>query len=169
MNELVETSQQSMPVQVAGLVSQEQVLRLQEAMSHLPQAPGMHTEHFFAGGMYCRKIHIPQGTIVVSKVHKTEHLFIGCSGELEVAGQGETYTLTSGCVIHSPVGTKRIVLALTDVVCMTIHKTDKTQADESLEAEIVELDDAAKYDVNNQPKPGVLVGLLNTQFNVLGE
>jgi hypothetical protein len=31
-------------------------------------------------------------------------------------------------------------------------------ADAELEEEMVEIDPLAKYDVNNQPKPGVLVG-----------
>lgn len=133
-------------------------------MSELPQAPGMETSHHFAGGMYCRRIEIPKGTLIVSKVHKTEHLFIGCSGILEVAGQGENYTLKSGDIIKSDIGTKRVVFAVTDVVCLTIHKTDKTKADESLEEELIEVDPLSKYDVNNQPKEGVLVGYLNNKF-----
>lgn len=139
-------------------VSMEQMLALQEVMLDMPQAPGMDTTHHFSGGMYCRKIVIPKDTVVVSKVHKTEHLFIGCVGELQVAGQGETYIIRPGDIVPSPVGTKRVVHALTDVVVLTVHRTDKLVADDELEAELIELDDLAKYDVNNQPKPGVLVG-----------
>jgi len=145
----------SHPTQV---VSMEQMMALQEVMLEMPQAPGMETTHHFAGGMYCRKIVIPKDTIVVSKVHKTEHLFIGCVGELQVAGQGETYIIRPGDIVPSPVGTKRVVHALTDVVVLTVHKTDKLVADEELEAELIEVDPLAKYDVNNQPKPGALVG-----------
>jgi quercetin dioxygenase-like cupin family protein len=107
--------------------------------------------------MYCRRIEIPKGTVVVSKVHKTDHFFIGCVGELEVAGQGETYIIRPGDIVPSPVGVKRVVLALTDVVVLTVHKTDKTVADGKLEEEMIETDALSKYDVNNQPKPGVLV------------
>ena len=116
----------SHPTQV---VSMEQMMALQEVMLEMPQAPGMETTHHFAGGMYCRKIVIPKDTIVVSKVHKTEHLFIGCVGELQVAGQGETYIIRPGDIVPSPVGTKRVVHALTDVVVLTVHKTDKLVAD----------------------------------------
>lgn len=126
-------------------------------MSELPQAQGMETSHHFAGGMYCRRIEIPKGTLIASKVHKTEHLFIGCSGILEVAGQGENYTLRAGDIVKSEIGTKRVVFAITDVVCLTIHKTDKTKADESLEEELIEIDPLSKYDFNNQPKAGVIV------------
>ena len=139
------------------VVSRDQVMSLQESMLEMPQAPGMETEHFFAGGMYCRKISIPEGTVVVSKVHKTEHLFIGCVGELHVAGQGENYVIRPGDVVPSAVGTKRVVYAMTDVVVMTVHKTDRTSVDDELEEEMVVIDPVSKYDVNNQPKPGVLI------------
>ena len=145
-------------VQPSQAVSMEQMMALQKVMLEMPQAPGMETTHHFAGGMYCRKIVIPKDTVVVSKVHKTEHLFIGCVGELRVAGQGETYVIRPGDIVPSPVGTKRVVHALTDVVVLTVHKTDKLVADEELEAELIETDPLSKYDVNNQPKPGVLVG-----------
>jgi quercetin dioxygenase-like cupin family protein len=146
-------------VQVGHSATLDQVMALQEVMLQMPQAPGMDTDHFFAGGMYCRRIVIPRGTVVVSKVHKTEHLFIGCIGELEVAGQGETYVIRPGDVVPSPVGTKRVVHALSDVVVLTVHKTNRLIADGDLEEEMVEIDPLAKYDVNNQPKPGVLVGV----------
>jgi quercetin dioxygenase-like cupin family protein len=146
-------------VQSSHGATRDQVMALQEAMLEMPQAPGMATDHFFAGGMYCRRIAIPQGTVVVSKVHKTEHLFIGCIGDLEVAGQGKTYVIRPGDIVPSPVGTKRVVHALTDVVVLTVHKTNRLMADENLEEEMVEIDPLAKYDVNNQPKPGVLVGM----------
>ena len=137
-------------------VSLAQINALQDAMREMPQAPSMDTTHHFAGGMYCRRIEIPQGTAIVSKVHKTEHLFIGCIGELQVAGQGETYVLKPGDIVVSAVGTKRAVLALTDAVVLTVHKTDKTTADQALEDELIEFDALSNYDVDNKVKPGVL-------------
>jgi quercetin dioxygenase-like cupin family protein len=138
------------------LSDREKIDQLALVMATMPQAPAMPTEHFFAGGMYCRRIHIPQGTAIVSKTHKTEHFFIGCIGQMIVHGEGEPYLLHPGVVIKSPIGTRRAVYAVTDVVCMTIHKTDKTSTD-GLEDEMVEIDENSKYDVNNNPKPGVLV------------
>lgn len=138
--------------------TREKIDVMQRIMAAMPQAPGMETTHFFAGGMYCRRIAIPAGRIIVSKVHKTEHLFIGCVGELAVAGQGQNYTIRPGDVVPSPVGTKRVVAALTDVVVMTIHRTD-VESVEQLESDLMEDDGLSLYDVNNQPKPGVLVGV----------
>jgi len=160
---LAERQQNS--VDIDRRATRDQVVALQKIMAQMPQAPGMETEHFFAGGMYCRRIEIPFGTVIVSKVHKTEHLFIGCVGQLEVAGQGETYIIGPGDVVPSPIGTKRVVRALTDVVVLTVHKTDKTAADSALEDELIEDDQLSMYDVNNQPKPGVVVSLPYGQEN----
>lgn len=146
----------------SDLVTRSRIDDLQAAMAEMPQAPGMDTDHFFAGGMYCRRIHIPAGTAIVSKVHKTEHLFVGCIGELKVVGQGENYVLRAGDIVPSAVGTKRAVYALSDVVCLTIHKTDLTSVD-GLEEALMEEDRLSLYDVNNQPKQGVLVS--STQEN----
>ena len=153
-------TQQSNEIQETR-ATRENVEALQSVMIELPQAPGMDTTHFFGGGMYCRRIAIPAGRIIVSKVHSTEHMFIGCVGELMVAGQGENYTLRPGDVVVSPIGTKRVVFSVTDVVVMTVHKTDKTSVDE-LENELMSDDGRSLYDVNNQPKPGVLVNLTTT-------
>jgi quercetin dioxygenase-like cupin family protein len=149
------TTSQSNEIQETR-ATRESVEELQSAMVELPQAPGMDTTHFFGGGMYCRRIAIPAGRVIVSKVHSTEHMFIGCVGELMVAGQGENYTLRPGDVIVSPIGTKRVVFSVTDVVVMTVHKTDKTSVDD-LEEELMHDDGRSLYDVNNQPKPGVLI------------
>lgn len=138
-------------------VTQDQVASLEGIMRTLPQSPGFVTDHHFAGGMYCRRMEIPAGSVIVSKVHKTEHLFIGCSGELHVAGQGESYILRSGDIVPSPVGTKRVVFAATDVVCLTLHKTEHLQATDDMERDLMESDGLSLFDVNNQPKQGVLV------------
>jgi quercetin dioxygenase-like cupin family protein len=139
-----------------AIIEQDAIHRLREEMRQMPQAPAFKTTHFFAGGMYCRRMEIPAGSLIVSKVHKTEHHFIGCSGELVIAGQGETFTLKPGDVIVSPIGTRRAVFAQTDVVCITVHKTDLVSTD-GLEESLMMADEASLYDVNNAPLPGVIV------------
>lgn len=140
-------------------VSRDSIMQIQSMMMAMPQAPGMDTNHYFAGGMYCRKMLIPAGHVIVGKTHKSEHFFIGCAGVLMVAGQGENYILNPGDVIVSPIGTKRAITALTDVIAMTIHKTDITTIDD-LEAELVE-DELSMFDVNNQPKASASLALGN--------
>jgi quercetin dioxygenase-like cupin family protein len=150
---LANTSQSEM-----APTKQDMIEGLKGQMIQMPQAPAMVTNHFFAGGMYCRRMEIPKDRIIVSKVHKTEHFFIGCSGELHVSGQGEDFIVRPGDIIPSPIGTRRAVYSLTDVVVLTVHRTDVTSVDE-IEAELIE-DGLSLYDVNNCPKPGVTVSLL---------
>jgi len=134
---------------------QDMIEGLKGQMIQMPQAPAMETNHFFTGGMYCRRIEIPKDRVIVSKVHKTEHFFIGCSGELKVSGQGQDFILRAGDVVASPIGTRRAVYSITDVVVLTVHRTDSVSID-NLESELME-DGYSLYDFNNSPKPGVEV------------
>jgi hypothetical protein len=58
-------------------------LRLEEVMREMPQAE-LCTEHYWADGMYCRKLYWSTGMLVVGKVHKKEHLFIVSKGYVQV-------------------------------------------------------------------------------------
>jgi hypothetical protein len=53
----------------------QEIERLQHEMIKMPQAE-LETEHYFSGGMYCRKLIRPAGTLIVGKVHKKDHFFM---------------------------------------------------------------------------------------------
>jgi hypothetical protein len=59
--------------------------------------------------------------------------------------------LYAGDVIESKPGTKRVTLAVTDAIGVTIHRTDKTDLDD-IEAELIEPDTAALFDSSNKLK-----------------
>ena len=59
--------------------------------------------------------------------------------------------LRAGDVVESVPGTKRVTLALTDAIGITVHRTEKTNLDE-IEAELVELDESAMFDSGNLRK-----------------
>jgi hypothetical protein len=61
-------------------------------------------------------------------------------------------TLRAGDVIESKPGTKRVTLAVTDAIGITVHKTDKTDLDE-IEAELIEPELVSLFDANNKIKP----------------
>jgi mannose-6-phosphate isomerase-like protein (cupin superfamily) len=128
----------------------EQIERLQREMSVLPQLE-LETEHYFSGGMYCRKLTRPAGTVIVGKVHKKEHFFMCAKGEIRAWSEKGMVTLKAGDVICSKAGTKRVTLALTDAIGITFHVTDKTNLDE-IEAELIEPNDMALFDANNKLK-----------------
>jgi quercetin dioxygenase-like cupin family protein len=129
----------------------EQIKALESQMKSMPQAENLVTEHFFVPGMYCRRLFRKQGTVIVGKAHKAPHFFICVSGQIRSWSEKGMVTLNPGDVIESQPGTKRVTLALTDAVGMTIHKTDKTDLNE-IEEELIEPDDTALFDSSNQIK-----------------
>jgi mannose-6-phosphate isomerase-like protein (cupin superfamily) len=108
--------------------------------------------HFYADGMYCRWCKRAKGVVIVGKVHKKEHLYIVAAGSVAVTnGDDAPVTYFAGDVVVSRPGTKRAVVALEDSICMTVHRTDKTDLDE-IEEEIIEPDSLALFDSRNKLK-----------------
>lgn len=130
--------------------TREQIDRLQNAMSAMPQAE-LVTEHQFSPGMYMRKLYRPAGTLIVGKVHKQPHFFLCAKGEIIAWSENGMKKLQAGDVIESKPGTKRVTLAVTDAIGITIHRTDKTDLDE-IEAELIEPDETALFDSSNKLK-----------------
>lgn len=137
-------------LELPNYVSREQVERLQGEMLLMPQAELM-TEHRFSPGMYMRKVFRPAGTLIVGKVHKEPHFFLCAKGEIIAWTENGMKKLQAGDVVESKPGTKRVTLAVTDAIGITIHRTDKTDLDE-IEAELIEPDITALFDANNDIK-----------------
>ena len=131
--------------------TREQIERLQVEVMKLPQVEPV-TENYFSNGMYCRKVWRCANTLVVGKVHKKDHFFICAAGEIIVWTEGGMKTLRAGDVIESKPSTKRVTLAVTDAIGITVHKTDKTDLDE-IEAELIEPELVSLFDANNKIKP----------------
>lgn len=78
-------------------------------------------EHSFCNGLYARDLFIPAGCLLSGAVHKEESFFIIRSGQLRVTSENGVITVLPGFMNVTKAGTKRIGLALTDVICTTIH------------------------------------------------
>lgn len=130
--------------------TREQIDRLQAEMVKHPQAE-LQTEHYFSQGMYCRKVFRQAGTLIVGKVHKEPHFFMCVKGEIIAWTETGMRKLEAGDVVESKPGTKRVTLAVTDAIGVTVHRTDKTDLDE-IEAELIEPDDTALFDSSNKLK-----------------
>jgi quercetin dioxygenase-like cupin family protein len=137
--------------------SREQIDRLQAEMVTMPQA-ALTTEHFFSPGMYMRKVFRPAGTLIVGKVHKEPHFFMCAMGEIVAWTEKGMVTLRAGDVVESKPGTKRVTMAVTDAIGITIHRTDKTDLDE-IEVELLEPDTTALFDARNDVKTELLEGV----------
>jgi len=130
--------------------SLEQINRLQAEMVKMPQIE-LPTEHYFAGGMYCRKVFRPAGTTIVGKVHKKAHLFLCARGQILAWSETGMRTLNAGYVVESQPGTKRVTYAVEDSIGVTFHVTDKTDLND-IESELVEPDELALFDATNKLK-----------------
>lgn len=130
--------------------------RLQAEMVKMPQAE-LETEHYFSGGMYCRKLIRPAGTLIVGKVHKKDHFFLCAKGQIIAWSEKGMVTLNEGDVICSKAGTKRVTLAVTDAIGITFHRTNKTDLNK-IEKELIEPDETALFDAHNKVKLPELKG-----------
>lgn len=135
---------------IAEIPTRQQIDRLQAEMVKMPQAD-LKTDHFFSPGMYSRRVFRPAGTLIVGKVHKAPHFFLCAKGEIIAWTETGMRKLEAGDIIECQPGTKRVTLALTDAVGVTIHRTDKTNLDE-IEVELIEPDDSALFDSSNKLK-----------------
>jgi quercetin dioxygenase-like cupin family protein len=127
--------------------TREEIERLQTEMAKMPQVE-LNTEHYFNDGMYCRKLFIKAGSLIVGKVHKKDHLFICAKGQIITWSETGMRTLNASDVIESKASTKRVILALTDAAVITVHKTDKIDITD-VEADLVEDDPLALYGPGN--------------------
>ena len=139
-----------------SIPSREQIEKLQAEMALMPQAE-LVTEHYFSGGMYCRRVFRQAGTLIVGKVHKKDHLFLCAMGEIIAWTEGGMKRLKAGDVVESKAGTKRVTLAVSDAIGITFHKTDETDLD-AIEKELIEPDELALFDSSNKIKVEALEG-----------
>ena len=139
-----------------NIPNREQIEKLQAEMALMPQAE-LVTEHYFSGGMYCRRVFRQAGTLIVGKVHKKDHLFLCAMGEIIAWTEGGMKRLKAGDVVESKAGTKRVTLAVSDAIGITFHRTDETDLD-AIEKELIEPDELALFDSSNKIKVEALEG-----------
>jgi hypothetical protein len=77
--------------------------------------------HHFAPGVYLREMFMPKGTIVVGKIHKTEHICVLSQGMVSVSDGEKKITYEAPATIKSPIGAKRALYAHTDVTWTNVH------------------------------------------------
>jgi len=135
-------------VETAGM--RDKVQALQAELLKQPQVE-LPTEHIFHGGMYCRQVWRPAGAIIVGKVHKKEHFYMVVYGTVAVTTDEGAQEITGPFLMCSKPGTKRAVYAITDALCMTIHRVDSDTV-EAAEDELVEPDPNGAFLANNKLK-----------------
>ncbi|MFH7805548.1 hypothetical protein [Acinetobacter sp. BSP-53] len=90
----------------------------------------------FAPKIYLREFSAKAGTLVVSKMHRTEHFIMFLTGSLSVMTENGIEYIKAPCIQRTMPGTKRIAYFHEDSTCMTIHPTENTDVQE-IEKEII--------------------------------
>ena len=84
-------------------------------------------EHHFSPGLYLREIFMPAGTVVVGRVHKTEHFNILVKGACYIVhDDGSREELRAPRVFVSKPGVQKVLYIIEDMIWMTTHVTDET-------------------------------------------
>ncbi|WP_263576385.1 hypothetical protein [Acinetobacter pseudolwoffii] len=113
---------------------------MQQQLSESPDQIDVPVQHHFAPGVYMRQMDAAAGTLVVSKMHRTEHMNILLKGSLTVATEDGIQLMTAPCVLKSMPGTKRIGYFHEDSSWITIHPTSDTDL-EKIEQQVIVPDD----------------------------
>lgn len=102
--------------------------------------------HRFANGCYLREIFMPKGTVIVGKIHATEHFNVILTGEVTVATAEWVKRFKAPHTFISGAGIQKVVYIHEDCKWQTLHVTDKTDLDEIEKDVIVESYDKLEID-----------------------
>ncbi len=110
----------------AGLTFHEEIALLVEHMRGMPQTECPVT-HRFAPGVYLREIYMPADTVVIGKIHKTEHFNIILAGVvLIVHDDGSREEIVGPCTFVSKAGVQKVLYIIEPTFWQTVHVTDET-------------------------------------------
>jgi hypothetical protein len=123
----------------------EKIDRLEGAMLELSRGGALSPvelplQHRFTPGLYTREIFMPAGTLLTSKIHKTEHPYVVLTGRASVfiPGEGVEEVVAPHVGITKP-GTRRVLLIHEDCRWVTFHPNpENLETVEEIEDEIIE-------------------------------
>jgi hypothetical protein len=136
------------PVPGASLVVREQALRdrvdeLQAWMLTQPQSETP-VRNVFSGGVYARELFIPKGTLLIGKVHLTEHLNIFLKGDLTFLTVDGAQRIVAPTMFSAPAGTKKRAYANEDSIWINVHPA--IHEDPEMIVTALTIDTYAEYD-----------------------
>ena len=120
---------------LAELGTMPEILRIEQELLQMPQVE-LPIEHYQIDGVYARSMFIPAGTILTGKIHNFESIAILAKGRIRITNGTESYIISEGHIMVDKPGVKRLGYAETDVVFITVHRTDNTEI-ETIEKELV--------------------------------
>lgn len=114
------------------------------------------TTHKFTDGMYIREIFMPAGSLITSKIHKTEHPYIVSYGKVAVSIDAQEWDeITAPYTGITKPGTRRVLYIIEDCIWTTFHRIDGMKSDYN------ELSDEKKEDIVKDIEEKILEPHLN--------
>ena len=120
---------------LAELGTMPEILRIEQEILKMPQVE-LPIEHYQIDGVYVRSMFIPAGTILTGKIHNFESIAILAKGRIRITNGIDSYIISEGHIMVDKPGVKRLGYAETDVVFITVHRTDNIEI-EAIEKELV--------------------------------
>jgi quercetin dioxygenase-like cupin family protein len=115
-----------------------QALMLEHDQADIP------VRNVFSGGVYAREVFIPKGTMLVGKVHMTEHLNICLKGDLTFLTVDGPQRIKAPAMFSSPAGTKKLAYANEDSIWVNVHPDLGLEPETTVDA--ITVDTFAEYD-----------------------
>jgi hypothetical protein len=114
------------------------------------------TTHKFTDGMYIREIFMPAGSLITSKIHKTEHPYIVSYGKAAVSIDGDDWDeITAPYTGITIPGTRRVLYIIEDCIWTTFHRVD------GMKSEYNNLDNKEKEKIVEKIEENILEPHLN--------
>lgn len=105
----------------------EQLQRLQQRMIELGgDLHGPEPQHFFADGVYGRKLVIPAGVLLMGKMQRKANITVQLYGDIEVTTDNGPRRIVGQSVFRAPPMTKRLGWTHAETAWITFHATDQT-------------------------------------------
>jgi len=140
MNDIVADVKLGVPKKYTGQEFREAIINFEDKfLSKIPGAmygkeldkPGAcPLKHTFIDGIYVREIFMPKGTLLTSKIHKTNHPYFVMEGDVSVATEQGIIRIKAPYQGITAAGTKRLLYMHEDTVWATVHATNKTDPEE---------------------------------------
>lgn len=116
--------------QVAGVV----LHNTEEMQTEFP------TKHHIDNGLYTREVFMPQGSLVVSFIHKQNHPSFFLQGSMSLLmDDGQVKHIKAPQTVFTEIGTQRVAYMHEDCVWACVYRTDAETVEEA-EKEVYTLD-----------------------------
>ena len=121
-----------------GIVELEAALRAMPGSMNEDEAERAFNTHYFAPGVYGRKMTVPAGMCIVGKIHKYDHMIVILSGVVKVVSEHQSETLVGPHIFIAKAGSKRAIYTIEDTVWLNVHSNPGDSEDiKQLESDII--------------------------------